>query len=182
MAERQRLFLALWPDPEVRRQLAGIQRDLPLKRGRLTHPEDLHATLVFLGDVTPAQQVCAEAAAAEVRGEAFEVAIDRTGFWPRPHIAWCGSDNVPPPLVDLVRELQRGLVVCGFRPETRPYRLHITLARDARAPETGWLEEPVRWRCDRFVLVASNPAAERPRYRVLREWLLQGDRNSLADS
>lgn len=181
MTEQRRLFFALWPDPAVRSELARIQQELPLKRGRLTHPEDLHATLVFLGGAGPERQACAEAVAAGVPGEPFELEVDRTGFWQRPRVAWCGSDNAPAPLVELVRALQRGLVECGFRPESRPYRLHVTLARDARVIDTGALEKPVRWYCDSFALVASNPAGEVPRYSVLREWPLQRQ-NPAADS
>ena len=174
MADRQRLFFALWPDPRVRGQIVRIQQALVLRRGRLTHREDLHATLVFLGSVTPERQRCAESAAAAVRSEPFDIVVDRTGFWSRPRIAWCGSDEVSPPLLGLVRDLQQGLASCGFRSETRPYRLHVTLARDARSPQTGPLDEPLLWRCDRFVMVTSNTAGEAPRYRVLREWLLGG--------
>lgn len=182
MAERQRLFFALWPDPAVRGRLAAIQQGLSLRRGRLTHVEDLHATLVFLGALTPGQQACAEAAAAQVPCEPFDLVVDRTGFWPRPRIAWCGSDDAPAPLLELVRDLQRRLVACGVEPESRPYRLHVTLARDARAPRTGLLDVPVPWRCESFALVASQPAGETPRYRVLREWPLRAAKTSAQDS
>ena len=169
MAER--LFFALWPGDEQRRALARLQRELAPRHSRATHADDLHITLVFLGDVTPEQRACAESAADRVNGRAFELMLDRVGCFPRARVTWCGPSAVTKPLLDLVEALNRELLGCGVRPERRPYSPHATLARKARPIDGRDLERPILWPVDGFSLVAS---ADRPppHYQVLRRWPL----------
>ncbi len=168
----ERLFLALWPDPRVRQGLLGIRDGMPGLRGRLTHREDMHITLVFLGPVESARRACVERAAAAVRGQPFELQIDQVGFWGRPRILWCGPGSVPEELMRLVRELKAALADCGFEPERRPYAAHVTLARKARPVRFQELERPLSWPVGEFVLVAARSGGEAPRYRVLKRWRL----------
>ena len=113
----QRLFFALWPDPAVRAALAGVTARLTLPRGRLTPPQNLHVTLVFLGAADAARRACVEAAADGVQAEGFTVTLDRTGWWRRPQVFWAGSSVTPQPLLDLVGALQAG---CA-RPRPTPW-------------------------------------------------------------
>jgi RNA 2',3'-cyclic 3'-phosphodiesterase len=168
----QRLFFALWPDEAVRAQLRAAQDALPRRGGRPVHVEDIHVTLAFLGPVEAERRACMEAAAAGVRGEAFELVIDRQGYWPRPRVAWCAPAAIPEPLRTLVQRLNRALEPCGFEPERRAYSPHVTLFRDSRAVPEGPLERSVRWPCREFVLVASANVPGGPRYRVLGRWPL----------
>jgi 2'-5' RNA ligase len=168
----ERLFFALWPDARVRRGLLGIRDGLPGFRGRPTHPEDMHITLVFLGQVEPERRACVERAVAAVRGRPFELQIDQVGFWGRPRILWCGPGSVPDELQRLVGELKAVLADCGFEPERRPYAAHVTLARKARPVRFQELERPLSWPVGEFVLVASGRGGEPPRYRVLKRWRL----------
>jgi len=174
MGERRRLFFALWPEASARRQLVKLQKCLPDHHGRPVHPEDLHITLAFLGGLDAAAQACCEALGDGMRAPVFALSLDRTGLFLRSRILWCGPGKTPPALLGLVEALQRGLKRCGLEPERRPYRPHVTLARDARAMETGPLEEPVCLYCDRFVLAQSLSVRDPPRYRVVREWPLGG--------
>lgn len=168
--EKQRLFFALWPDPSLRVALQGIQARFP--GGRWTHIDDLHVTLVFLGDVTVERYPCVTGVADGVRAGAFEMEIDRIGYWRRPRILWCGASMVPPPLGTLVADLQEGLGRCGFEPERRAYVPHVTLARKARSVQEQSIPEPLRWRPTEFVLVASGGGVP-PLYRVLKKWQLE---------
>lgn len=154
----------------MRQALAGIQQRLPAHRGRVVHPEDLHITLVFLGPVEAERLDCVEQAAERISAASFELNIDHTGLFTRSRILWCGPTETPSALVDLVRGLQRNLGPCGFEPERRPYRAHVTLVRDARIVPTGPLERLLTWRCDHFALVESLSGGDPPRYRVIREW------------
>ncbi len=167
----ERLFFALWPDAPVRAALAGLQNALPLVGGRTrpAHPEDLHLTLAFLGEVAPQQRACCEAAAGTIQASPFALRLDQIGYWPRPRILWCGPQTTPVPLLNLVRCLESALHPCGFAGERRPYAAHLTLARGVAAgtaPPGGWHTD---WRVDGFVLAISRPGPP-PRYRVLRRW------------
>ena len=170
----QRLFFALWPDPAVRAALAGVTAGLKLPRGRLTPPQNLHVTLVFLGAADAARRACVEAAAGAIQAEGFAVTLDRTGWWRRPQVFWAGSSVTPPPLLDLVRALQAGCEACGFPRENRPFEVHATLARKVPAEPPALDLEPIPWPVDHFVLVESALTPAGSEYRVLRSWPLGG--------
>lgn len=174
MTERRRLFFGIWPDRNTRDALVKIQQELSARKGRLTYPDDLHLTLNFLGSVDAERQSCVEAAAERVTGEPFEIRLERTGFWSRSRIFWCGPLQTPAPLAALFESLQRQLLGCRFEPEQRPYKAHITLMRDAPVLPSGPLDSPAAWICDRFVLAESLSVPRPQRYRILREWQLGG--------
>ena len=171
---RKRLFFALWPDEAVRAHLAALQTALPQAAGRWVHPDDLHITLQFLGSVEPERQACIAEAARAVHGEPFELEIDQIDFWPKPRIAWAGPQEVPLPLRQLVKRLARHLRACGFQPEKRLYRPHVTLLRKTTPAAAMRLPEPIRWPVDHFVLVESRPGGDPPHYRPLEGWALEG--------
>ncbi len=169
-----RLFFALWPDPTVRGQLEEVVHRLPPHRGRVGHPLDWHATLVFLGQVADDAIPCIEAVAAGIRSDAFRMRIDQVGYWRRPRILWCGPSGTPETLLRLVSDLQQGLKGCGFRAESRPYAAHVTLARKARSVARQVLQIPVRWEVREFVLAGSHGGAKPPRYQIFKRWNLVG--------
>ncbi|HEC16964.1 MAG TPA: RNA 2',3'-cyclic phosphodiesterase [Sedimenticola sp.] len=168
----QRLFFALWPAPDLVPEIIRIKQGLPPHGGRPPHPDDLHMTLVFLGAAGPERLPCVERAADAVEAGPFSLELDRIGYWLRPRILWLGSSETPGPLAGLVGQLQAGLADCGFRPERRPFKPHVTLARKARPVPPAALESPLQWPVREFVLAGSGLADDPPRYRVLRRWAL----------
>ena len=170
---KQRLFFALWPESAVRKQLARHARQQQTQSGRIHHPEDLHMTLVFLGQVTDEQLPCVQRAGDGITAGSFSMTIDNMGYWPRPRILWCGSSVATEPLLQLVGQLQQALQTCGFAPERRRYKPHVTLLRKARRAETLNLQNPIEWPVREFVLAASGDGpVEGPRYRILHRWAL----------
>jgi len=151
--------------------LTRVQRELPHYQGRKTHPEDLHLTLVFLGDLGVEGRACAEEVAGRIRVAPFALKLDRLGGFPRARILWCGASERPRSLLDLVQALNNGLAGCGFRPERRTFRPHVTLARKAWPLPMRGVEPPVVWPVSGFALVIARPG-ECPRYRVERSWSL----------
>jgi 2'-5' RNA ligase len=167
----ERLFFALWPPASVVSALVAERQRWPGQAGRPTHPEDLHATVVFLGAVETDQRACAEEVAGRLSAPPFSLTLDRVGYWPGPRIRWAGQECVPDALLALVHQLNAALTGCGHRPERRPYRLHITLARKAAPLSAATLPRPIHWSVTELVLAASR-AGQRPAYRVLRRWPL----------
>ncbi len=166
------LFFALWPDQTVRTGLVHLQHGLSGHDGRWHHPDDLHMTLVFLGKVAPERLECVHRVAGKIAAQPFSIELNRLGYWKRPRILWCSPDHTPHPLIRLVHELQLGLSGCGFRPEQRDYRPHVTLARKAGRVDAGLLDVPVIWRPSEFVLAGSHSGTELPRYRILARWCI----------
>lgn len=152
--------------------LARVARSLPLQRERLTHPEDLHITLAFLGMVEAERLPCVLAAAERVRGEPFSLQLDHLDYWPRSKVAWLGPEETPPALTQLVNSLWKRLEKCGFQREPRAYQPHATLARKGGDIERGKVEPALLWEVGDFVLMESLSVREPPRYKVLRRWSL----------
>ena len=168
----QRLFFALWPDAQIRERLAGIRDRLPAHGGRPTHIQDLHITLNFLGQVGPDRYDCLVEAAGRVRIPPFSLLIDSVGYWRRPRLLWSGPSQVPAELEGLVRALRNELKGCGFKPETRTFRPHVTLARKTGTATACQLEKGIAWDVKAFSLITSDSGKKVPRYRVLKNWPL----------
>lgn len=180
-SDAERLFFALWPDETVRAQLGHLAHKLVHKDGRSVAAENLHITLVFLGSVTAERRACVERVAGGIRGKGFRLTLDRVGHWPKPRVLWASSDDMPAGLLALVRDLSEGLRACGFTPEVRPYRAHLTLARKVSRARPGLTMDPVAWDIDRFCLVRSLTLSEGAKYEVLASWpLAQPAASSLA--
>lgn len=167
-----RLFFALWPDDQLRRRIRQVAVGLGLRGGRVTHPEDLHLTLVFLGALDPQRSRCAEEAAAGIAMAPFHVALDRVGAFPRAGVVWLGCRSTPPALAALVDDLQTRLAACGMPREARPYEPHVTLQRKAPRPLSQDLDPALDWAVDRFCLLRSAGEAPGPRYTVVNSWML----------
>lgn len=173
-AGKRRLFFALWPDEEVRRRLGHLlENSLRIRSGRPEQIDKLHVTLVFIGDADDGRIACLEQAAAGVPAGAFELVLDRIGYWGRPRILWLASRQAPPAALSLVRALNAALESCGLTAEQRPYRPHMTLARKVRHPPRDNSIDPIRWRVESYALMESIPREKGTAYRVLRVWPLQ---------
>ncbi|UHD15965.1 RNA 2',3'-cyclic phosphodiesterase [Thiocapsa bogorovii] len=170
MAERW--FFALWPDDAVRDALAARVRELLPVGARAIHPSDFHLTLAFLGPLAPDVLGCAEGVADRIRAPELELELDRVGCFARARVLWCGPACPPETLPALVSDLQVRLATCGLAADPRPYRPHITLARQAAAapPGSEW-STPIRWSV-REIVLAAGYGGPRPRYRVRRRWAL----------
>lgn len=168
----QRLFLALWPDDGVRAQFESVRRQLPLYGGRLVAARNLHATLVFLGTTGSARRTCLERALASVGGDAFELALTKVEYRRRGGMVWLSAAENPSALGDLLAGLNAALAACGHVPEPRPYRAHVTLARDVRHAATAPAFAPILWRVHDFCLVSSTPTPSGSEYAVGRRWTL----------
>jgi 2'-5' RNA ligase len=171
--ETQRLFFALWPPVELNRelyQLAGSA--LRGGAGRRVLPENIHLTLAFLGSVDASFRECAEQVAAAIRAESFTLMLEQMGYWSKSGILWVGPNQTPPPLLQLVQELNAGLAGCGYEAEQRPYAAHLTLARKARPRQAIHSIESRAWEINRFHLVQSHTHADGARYEILRSWSL----------
>jgi len=170
-----RLFFALWPDPASRRALVRATRAaVRHSGGRPVAEDNLHLTLVFLGGVDAPGRGCCEAAADALRAPAFTLTLDTLGHWPRARVLWAGCTQVPPPLAALAASLAAALVPCGYRPEPRPFRPHVTLARKVACWKGGARADPVSWPVRELCLAASVTDPAGARYRVLRRWPLAG--------
>lgn len=173
--EIRRLFFALWPDEEVRAAIAGVQTQLPAGTGHPVRRENLHVTLVFIGEADEARSRCLQDMAAAYAGVRFELVLDALGYWRKPQVLWLGSKQTPAALRTLVAVLQEGAAQCGCAVDSRPYETHLTLSRKvARAPRNpSTMVTPIVWPVTFFCLVESVLQPEGAVYQVLHVWDLR---------
>lgn len=169
---KQRLFFALWPDHGLRSRFSSLASTLLEHGGQQHHPDDLHMTLVFLGSVATEQYVCIEQVGDAIQLEPFTLYLDQVDYWERPRILFLGSGKKTAPLTALVQNLQSELMRCGFEPEKRVYKPHITLVRKAKQRQALRYIDRIEWPVSEFVLAGSSAGEKFPRYQVIRRWSL----------
>lgn len=128
-----RLFIAINFNTEMRSRLASLRDELRAEstKGRFSSPENLHLTLVFLGECDEKHAADAKSAMDSVEFEPFKMNIGCIGRFRRGggDIWWAGvSENDS--LSQLQDELTKKLTESGFRMEKRKFSPHITLGRE----------------------------------------------------
>jgi RNA 2',3'-cyclic 3'-phosphodiesterase len=131
-----RLFTAVTLGSTLEAQAtAAIERLKALApKARWVNPEGVHLTLVFLGDVDPAQLPAIGDALTPVAGHhvPFTLTLEGGGCFgaPRhPHVLWTGVGGDTAALGALQAEVAAVLEPLGFPRERRLYTPHLTLAR-----------------------------------------------------
>jgi 2'-5' RNA ligase len=136
MSTKIRAFVAIALPPDVRDVLLRVQTAIKAYNLKLkwVQPQNIHLTLKFLGDV-PATQIdtihqhCREASD-NVRPLALTA--QGLGVFPglrRPRVLWAGVGGASDRLKVLHSEIEQGLASCGYPPERKAFRAHLTLAR-----------------------------------------------------
>jgi len=162
----QRLFLALWPDADDRRQLADHIGQWTWPAGCLQYqPEDWHVTLHFIGQVA-ADQVDELCSYVDMPQQPFELVLDQPRLWSQGLAVLCAS-GVLEPLHQLHDQLGHVLHRLDLPVDTRPYLPHVTLACRAEGALAPSACTPVRWGVRGYAMVVSTREREQ-RYRVLR--------------
>lgn len=125
-----RLFVALHFSPEVRRVLLGAIGEIRAgaRQANTTRPENLHLTLAFIGE-TDNLRGAREAVSSCVR-PAFGLSVG--GFGRFGDLYWAGIGKNPE-LAALAEAVQAALRAHGFEIERRPFKPHVTLARQVQS-------------------------------------------------
>lgn len=171
-----RLFFALWPSSEAAESLASVARDCALRfGGRPTRAETVHMTLAFIGEQPDTGLDKIVAAAGSVVFAPFDVQLDRLGVWRHNRLLWAGCRAVPEALSALAEGLHFALAQAEvrFEAESRPFNPHVSLLRSVPAsvfPVSPPSLVPRVWRCERFVLIASQGLPDGAGYRSVAEF------------
>jgi len=169
MSAAGRLFFALLPPPDVQAELGRLAVWCQRRCGGFAMaPENIHLTLLFLGELVPGQVDVARRAAAGLRCESFGVNLDRIEFWPGPRLLCAVPDQPLPAATALsaaLREAVRGVVTLP----PRPFAAHVTLLRRLRRlDEVSML--PLAWPVTEFCLLRSQQLARGVRYSSIDAW------------
>lgn len=131
-----RLFIAIELPAHVKEVLSGLQTDIP--GVRWVPAEQLHLTLLFLGEIEPEclDELCSRLATIAV--PPFTFTFDRIGCFPRSgsaKILWAGIKEQPG-LARLALLVREAALICAIQTDERPFSPHITLAR-SKQPDFG---------------------------------------------
>jgi RNA 2',3'-cyclic 3'-phosphodiesterase len=129
-----RAFIAIHLPGCLHTALASAQQTFrsACSGARWTHPDGIHLTLKFLGEIsdTMVKQVV-ESLTPFGSFEPFSVEVKGFGFFPnagRPRVFWAGVE-APPALAELAARVDSAMEKTGFAREPRTYSPHLTLAR-----------------------------------------------------
>jgi 2'-5' RNA ligase len=186
-ARGRRLFFALWPDRVQRAALVrATAQAVRHSGGRPVSEPNLHVTLAFLGSVPEHRleelAAIARRIAAGFPRKTVPLAVSLGGFehWARPQVlAVLGQIEEADAAsrsgtAELAQVLVAETAAAGFRPDLKPFRAHVTVARKvARQPRSSEMRK-VLWSFDAFALIESRTLPEGPVYSVVESYLLGG--------
>jgi len=132
-----RAFIAVEIPPEVHQAIevktALIRAALNKSLVRWVPTGNIHLTLKFLGDISPANiEMLSQMLNVEVgQHRSFEMAFEGLGAFPnpkRPRVIWIGI-QAPAGLEALQHGIEAATATLGYPPEKRPFSPHLTIGR-----------------------------------------------------
>ncbi|MFC3040163.1 RNA 2',3'-cyclic phosphodiesterase [Virgibacillus xinjiangensis] len=158
------------------------KKRLPYKQW--PHREDLHITLKFLGAVTDSRRKQLEEELSMLENQrAFNISTGGLGYFgkpDRPRVLWGGVEKT-----DQLQHVYDAVEACaekvGFQREKRPYKPHITIAKNwIGGADTSVLKEAMEsdhrqeeFTVDEVVLFRIHPGHS-PKYEVAARYQLKG--------
>src|SRR5262245_25913240 len=145
---RIRTFIGIDVGEEIRDRLVSLQENLAAVEPdvKWVEPENLHLTLLFLGEVDQREtiDICRAAQKAIQDMPAIAMSVEAVGCFPnirRPRTLWVGIGQGADEVCAVHDAIEKPLLEMGnYRRETRGYTPHVTLGRvksdrpsDARA-------------------------------------------------
>ncbi|MBU0676801.1 MAG: RNA 2',3'-cyclic phosphodiesterase [Verrucomicrobia bacterium] len=186
-----RAFLAVGLNAQVRRKLSALQAEWRKLGARVSwvRPENLHITLLFLGDIFPAQAEDIGRQLDEVTASLhpFGIQVDDVGWFgsPRsPRVIWAGIRDERAGLTSIHGRISQRIRAMGIGLESREFRGHVTMGRVRSAKGVHELTSAIASAkntqhggvlVDRVLLMKSDLTPPGPHYSVLHESLLKGD-------
>lgn len=144
-----RLFVAIFPPPEVQKALAESRDTLRVEgAARWTRPENIHLTLKFLGEVPDERSEGFPRALKEISGRhgPFELLPSGFGGFPskrKARVVWAGMTGQLERLRALAEDVEATFATLGFEREKRGFSPHLTVGRAKNKPVTLGTEQEV---------------------------------------
>jgi RNA 2',3'-cyclic 3'-phosphodiesterase len=187
-----RTFIALPIDDVIRKRVVALQEELGETGAEVkwVEPENLHVTLLFLGEIDALEvvDICRAVRKVAENTAPFSLSVSGIGAFPnmrRPRTLWIGVDEGRDPLVALHDALEGALLKLGaYRREERGYTPHLTLGRitgeDAPAPLKGRLTRESDWLAGTLAVrevhvMSSELLPDGPRYSIVSRERLRAE-------
>ena len=173
---RRRVFFALWPTAAMQEALVAAASKMlgTLSSGRPVPRENLHLTLAFVGSVPdsslPALQEIAHAVSGT--GSRVELSFDAIEYWRRSEILCAAANHAPSEAAAFAEALKQALLSGRFAPDLKPFRAHVTLARQVKRRPAERTLARVTWSFSDFALIDSRSSPAGSIYSRLASWPL----------
>lgn len=136
MTDTIRCFLAIELSAELVQALKKVSDDLKnqgAKGVRWVHPDNIHLTLQFLGEISGDMLACLKKSLLSVVKEFpyFPVAVRGLGAFSstrKPRVIWIGI-TPSNEIIALQKSIEMTCSRCGIQPEERSFSPHLTLGR-----------------------------------------------------
>ncbi|KTD21027.1 RNA 2',3'-cyclic phosphodiesterase [Legionella londiniensis] len=174
----ERYFFALWPGQDTAESIHKLSESLFNNSGdcTLVSREKLHLTLFYLGKVYPDFLHLAKQAASQLKVKPFTLQITSANHWPRSRVRWLGIESIPEEMRKMIASLQQKLLSLGFRPETKPFIPHVTIARQCSQKYPSEEVKQITWQVSELCLVRSSSTTGGSDYEIVARWLLTDGR------
>ena len=188
MIKRHRIFIAINLPGEVKRRLSRYQETWGEAPAKWVERENLHITMLFLGDITDQDlaEVCRIVGEVSKNHQEFNVNLNKVAYGPEgklpPRYIWAGGGEVPE-MSRLKKDLEDALFeAIKFKLDKNAFTPHITLARikewEWRAiepqerPEVGENIE-LTFTAESIEVMESELTRQGPRYTVIESHQLK---------
>ena len=139
-----RVFIAVEIPLPIRQAIRDATESMREALGSLIRwvpTENMHLTLKFIGEVSPANvEFLSQMLSAETKGSAaFQMKIGGLGSFPssrRARVIWIGI-QAPPGLASLQHGIESATTRLGYELETRPFSPHLTIGRVRQQVSAG---------------------------------------------
>lgn len=135
MPESIRSFIAFDLESEAVQKKLGAVQNLLAQTGadlKLVEPQNIHITVRFLGDITPATAEKIFKEMQKIQFTPFNVQIKGLGAFPNlryPRVVWAGITEGADQLKTVFNQLEPHLRSLGFTPDQKGFSPHLTIAR-----------------------------------------------------
>lgn len=136
MQDYIRAFIAAEINDAIRAGLDDVQGVLEEANGHVSwvRPQNIHCTLVFLGDIltNTIDPLAAALKQATAGCKPFEIEIAGLGYFGSvrsPRIIWAGMAGRTDVLIELQEKINAAVLQAGLKPDEKPFKPHLTIGR-----------------------------------------------------
>lgn len=137
-----RTFIAFNVSKENKEKLIDYKDSIlpQIEKARFINPENIHLTMEFLGEIDFETAKKVKKTISKIDFKAFKLTFNKLGtFKKKDYLLWIGCDDCDK-ILNLHKNINKDLKKLGLETDTRPFKPHITIARNLVFKEGFTLE------------------------------------------